>query len=173
MTDPGTAGPGTAELQLGFIPSIYAVMETRTAQGAVAWAVTLNAFPYVAVPAYWVLGRSKFEGYVTARQDGDHEIRHIAKLAGQKTLDLRSTRAEDVASSRTGENLAKIPYLRGNEVELLVDGDATFSNIFEGIAKAEKYVLVQFFIIKDDELGRELKTALLERAHAGVRVYVL
>jgi len=29
----------------------------------VAWAVSLNAFPYLAVPAYWILGRSKFEGY--------------------------------------------------------------------------------------------------------------
>jgi len=55
---------------LGFIASIDAVMSTRTAQGAVAWAVSLNAFPYLAVPAYWVLGRSKFEGYVTARQEG-------------------------------------------------------------------------------------------------------
>ena len=158
---------------LGFISSIFAVMETRTAQGAVAWAVTLNAFPYVAVPAYWVLGRSKFEGYVTARQEGDHEIRHIAKLGSQKTLDLRSTRAEEVASSKTGENLARIPYLRGNEVELLVDGDATFASIFEGISAAEEYILVQFFIVKDDELGRELKTVLLERARAGVRVFVL
>jgi cardiolipin synthase len=158
---------------LGFISSIYAVMETRTAQGAVAWAVTLNAFPYVAVPAYWILGRSKFEGYVTSRQEGDHEIRHIARAAAEKAGHMRSNRARDSADSRAGENLAKIPYLRGNEVELLVDGDATFSNIFEGIARAEKYVLVQFFIIKDDDLGRELKAALLERAGAGVRVHVL
>ena len=158
---------------LGFISSIYAVMETRTAQGAVAWAVTLNAVPYVAVPAYWILGRSKFEGYVTSRQEGDHEIRHIARAAAEKAGHMRSNRAQDSADSRAGENLAKVPYLRGNEVELLVDGDVTFSSIFEGIARAEKYVLVQFFIIKDDDLGRELKAALLERAGAGVRVHVL
>ena len=158
---------------VGFVSSIDAVMSTRTAQGAVAWAVTLNAFPYLAVPAYWILGRSKFEGYVTARQEGDQEIRRFAKLADEKTRHLRATRGDDVASSRTSENLAKIPYLRGNQVELLVDGDATFSSIFEGISKAEKYVLVQFFIIKDDELGRALKEALLERARAGVSVHVL
>jgi cardiolipin synthase len=158
---------------LGFVTSIHAVMGTRTAQGAVAWVVALNTFPYVAVPAYWVLGRSKFEGYVTARQDGDHEIRHIARSAADKVRHLRSDRNERSASSRTGENLARIPYLRGNEIDLLVDGDATFSSIFEGIAAAENYVLVQFFIVKDDELGRELKAALLERARAGVRVYVL
>ena len=125
---------------VGFISSIDAVMSTRTAQGAVAWAVSLNAFPYLAVPAYWILGRSKFEGYVTARQEGDQEIGRFAELADEKTRHLRSTRAEDVAASRTSENLAKIPYLRGNEIELLIDGHATFDSIFEGITKAEKYL---------------------------------
>ena len=158
---------------LGFVSSIHAVMGTRTPQGAVAWAVALNAFPYLAVPAYWVLGRSRFEGYVTARQEEDNEIREIAKSAAEKARHYRSARSEEAGSSRTAENLAKIPYLSGNEVELLIDGDATFGNIFKGIAKAEDYVLVQFFIVKDDELGRELKSVLLERARAGVRVYFL
>ncbi len=39
---------------LGFLSSIHAVMSTRTSQGAIAWVVSLNTFPYVAVPG--VLG---------------------------------------------------------------------------------------------------------------------
>ena len=53
---------------MGLVSSIHAVMSTRTSQGAIAWAVSLNTFPYLAVPAYWVLGRSRFQGYVTARR---------------------------------------------------------------------------------------------------------
>ena len=56
---------------LGFTSSIHAVMSTRTSQGAIAWAVSLNTFPYLAVPAYWVFGRSKFQGYVVARRTKD------------------------------------------------------------------------------------------------------
>ena len=37
---------------VGFLSSVHAVMSTRTPQGAIAWAVSLNTFPYVAVPAY-------------------------------------------------------------------------------------------------------------------------
>ncbi len=69
---------------LGFLSSVNAVMSTRTAQGAVAWVVSLNTFPYLAVPAYWVLGRSRFEGYVDARQEGDNEIRQLALQAGRR-----------------------------------------------------------------------------------------
>ena len=52
----------------------------------------------------------------------------------------------------------KIPALKGNDVELLIDGKATFESIFKGIDQAKDYVLVQFFIVDDDGLGRELKS---------------
>jgi cardiolipin synthase len=34
---------------LGIISSFHAVMGTRTSRGAIAWVVSLNTFPYVAV----------------------------------------------------------------------------------------------------------------------------
>ena len=45
---------------LGFLSSIDAVYNARTSQGAIAWAAVLNMVPYVSVPAYWVLGRSRW-----------------------------------------------------------------------------------------------------------------
>ena len=41
-------------------------MTSRTEQGAIAWSVSLVSFPFVAVPAYLVFGRSTFEGMVQA-----------------------------------------------------------------------------------------------------------
>jgi len=157
---------------LGFLSSIHAVMSTRTSQGAIAWVVSLNTFPYVAVPAYWVFGRSTFRGYVTARQTGDLEIQDIVRTASAEVVELRST-AVRTGATRAAELLAEMPALRGNTVELLIDGDATFASIFEGIEAAEDYVLVQFFIVKDDDLGRELKTRLIAKAREGVRVFFL
>ncbi len=54
---------------IGFATSLHALMATRTAQGSVAWMVSLNTLPYVAVPAYWIFGRSKFQGYVSLRSE--------------------------------------------------------------------------------------------------------
>jgi len=64
-------------------------------------------------------------------------------------------------------------FTRGNDAELLVDGDATFKSIFEGIEQAKEYVLVEFYIIRKDNTGGELKRRLVEKARQGVRVYVL
>ena len=158
---------------VGFLSSINAVMGTRTSQGAIAWAVSLNTFPYVAVPAYWVLGRSHFQGYVNARQEGDNEIWDIALGAREQVIDHYSDRPESDHLVRASTLLAKLPVLENNEVELLVDGQETFDSIFEGIDAAREYILVQFFIVKDDELGRELKARLLTKAREGVRVHFL
>jgi cardiolipin synthase len=63
--------------------------------------------------------------------------------------------------------------MKGNRCTLLIDGPATFDSILRGIAEAEHYILLQFFIVHADGLGNRLKEALIERANNGVRVYFL
>ena len=158
---------------LGVLSSIHAIMSTRTEQGAVAWAVALNTFPYVAVPAYWVLGRSRFQGYVSARQGEMDEIAGVTDDARIAVREFMLPPEMVSPTARAAEALAGIPSVGGNAVELLVDGDATFASILEGIDAADDYILFQFFIVHDDEIGRDVKTHLIERAKAGVRVYFL
>lgn len=158
---------------LGALTSVKAIMETRTAQGAIAWAISLNTMPYVAVPAYWVFGRSDFNGYVTARRTQRKDFEDFWNEF-DATLRSRDLAAEAGRSTPfVVERLAKLPATRGNDAELLVDGDQTFPSILQGIARAEDYVLVQFYIIRDDAVGRQLRDAIVERANAGVRCYLL
>ncbi len=158
---------------MGLFSSIHAVMSTRTSQGAIAWAVSLNTFPYLSVPAYWVLGRSRFQGYVTARRMVDLRNRHIQERIQTGIAPYRVSARNEMESVRAAEALAGMPVLRGNRVDLLVDGDATFTSIFEGIEQAQTYILVQFFIVHDDDLGRALKERLIAKANQGVRVYFI
>ena len=158
---------------LGLLSSIHAIMSTRTEQGAIAWAVSLNTFPYVAVPADWVLGRSRFQGYVDARRGEMEEIAGVTQEAETAVREFELPSESVSPAGRAAQRLAGIPFLRGNSLELLIDGDATFASILEGIDAAEDYILFQFFIVHDDEIGREVKAHLIERAKAGVRVHFL
>ncbi len=157
----------------GFLTAIKAIMETRTAQGAVAWAVSLIALPYVAVPAYWVFGRTKFTGYVTKRRaellKTSAVARRLAEEFDRQRMQTKAGRREELLLER----LAKLPFTAHNRAGLLIDGEATFAAIFASIAEAREYVLVQFYIIHDDGLGRRLRDALIARAQAGVRCMVL
>jgi len=160
---------------LGFLSSINAIMSTRTPQGAIAWAVSLNTFPYLAVPAYWVLGRSRFQGYVTARQMGEAELQRFEEEARAHVGDylIPDSMLRDAPAGLAAQRLAGVPYIRGNHVDLLVDGDATFESILTGIDSARSYVLFQFFIVHDDEIGRAVQQRLIRKAQDGVRVYFL
>jgi cardiolipin synthase A/B len=158
---------------VGFASSIDALMSTRTPQGAVAWIVSLNTVPWVAVPAYWVFGRDRFQGYVIARRDVDSAL---AAALAPKTEELQSHRFEPDTPDKHlygVETLAKWPMIGGNDVHLLVDGEAAFKDIFDGIETAQRYLLVQFYIVRADGVGLELQRRLIERARAGVAVYFL
>lgn len=157
----------------GLVSAGHAVMSTRTSQGAIAWVLSLITFPYLTVPAYWVLGRSKFKGYITARRQDTSAISHIALQAQESTSPFITGFGEGIGAIRALEELAKVPFLSGNKSELLVDGDATFSSIFKGLEQARDYILIQFFIVHDDEIGKELKSRLLKKAAENVRIFFL
>ncbi len=157
----------------GFVFAIHAVMTVRTSQGAVAWSVFLVSFPYLAIPAYWFLGRSKFEGYTSARDSSDKDIKNDIQKLSQKLLEYQVPKAELSEIEIASQKLVKLPYLHSNDIDLLVDGNATFESIIDGIENAKSYVLFQFYIVHDDEIGRKIKKVLLKKAQEGLKIYFL
>src|SRR6266852_5365932 len=158
---------------LGILSAIRAVMDARTPQGAIAWAIALIAFPYIALPLFWIFGKRKFEGYVIERRSAISEASPIAKQVHQALVERGLLVRTEHARELPFERLAKLPFTTGNDAELLIDGEATFASIFSGIERARDYLLVQFYIFRDDQIGRQLQERLIERARAGVRVYFL
>lgn len=156
---------------LGILAAAHAILTVRTSQGAVAWAVSLLAAPYFTLIPYLILGRSKFSGYVEARRQQNRvmhsRVGEIDWHAGQASA-LR----QDIGFSAL-TRLTGMPFTANNGVRLLVNGDATFAAIFDALRQARSYIIVQFFIVHDDALGRELQQILLERAAAGIKVYFL
>jgi len=61
-------------------------------------------------------------------------------------------------------------WVPGNRVELLENGEAYFPAVFEAIARAEREVLIETFILFEDKVGEELQRVLIQAARRGVRV---
>ena len=159
---------------LAIAAAIHAVMHVRTAQGATAWFVALITMPFIALPLYAIFGRRRFMGYVAARRAGDAAIEHTTRIfSGDAGARFRS--GLDAQDHRYGgfEKITRTPFLNANRAQLLVDGPATFDAIFEALSTARNYVLVQFYILRHDDLGQRLKQHLLDCLSRGVRVYVL
>ena len=158
---------------LGFLTAIKALMETRTSQGAIAWVIALITFPYIALPAYWILGRSRFKGYVEARHEKNRQIDQGLDDLLEELKPYLLPEGEIHEAGTAAEKLADIPVLNANSVTLLIDGDATFASILEGISSARSYILFQFFSVSPDRIGNQVKDALIVKAKEGIRVYFL
>ena len=158
---------------LGAYTAVRVIMEHRSPQGATAWAGALVTIPYVAVPAYWFFGKSDFNGYKSARESADDSFDHIYEewLGSLPEEDLS---AEDIDDRfAVLEKLVGMPFTKGNNVELLVDGEESFKAVFETLESAKDYILVQYYTIEDDQLGRKLQQRLIAKAEMGINVYVL
>ena len=68
---------------------------------------------------------------------------------------------------------AGAPLVNGNAVELLIDAAANYAAWLAAIRGASQRVLLENYIIRDDEVGREFRDALVERAQSGVFVAVV
>ncbi len=154
--------------------AIEAIMRARTPQGAIAWSLFLVMFPLVALPAYLFLGDRKFSGYVDARRSGDAPLQLLAREINERlpaALHAEFGAGESAHSVLT--RLARLPFFGGNRSRLLINGEATFDAIFNAIDEATDYALVQFYIVRNDTLGRQLRQKLIEASSRGVRVYFL
>jgi cardiolipin synthase A/B len=143
------------------------IRRSRTSQGSIAWLLSLLLLPFPTTLIYLVFGLKLFDDYAAMQQHSGRALRKAR--AGRMSILDQPTSAEWPVLS----NVSQLPFLVGNDVELLVDGEATFASIFDGISRAQSSLLLQFYIIRDDNLGREFADRLIERAKAGVAVYLL
>lgn len=149
---------------LGLFAAMHAVMHTRTPQGAIGWALGLLLLPYVTLLPYLYLGSSRFLGYRVGHRPSP---RSAPAAADTYPIDPGCARFAAISA------LQARPFRGGHRLRLLINGEAAFDVMLAAMAAAKHCLLVQFFIIHDDVLGRRLQQILLDRAAAGVHVCVL
>lgn len=167
VNSPTIAAIVAALYVLAAICAIREVMNSRTAQGSIAWLLSLMIVPFPAAFLYLLFGWKLFDDYAALQTHSGRKAR-ITRAKDLYLLDLKANKEWPVLAK-----VSELPFLSGNKAELLIDGDATFASIFEGISRAKTYLMAQFYIIRDDALGKEFARRLIERAKAGVAVYLI
>ncbi|NJM37952.1 MAG: cardiolipin synthase [Akkermansiaceae bacterium] len=119
------------------------------------------------------LGRTRFSRNVGGRREQDSRLSKLAAKMHESLSGFAVGIPYDNAFERAAELLGGLPFTKGNQLELLIDGERTFEQIFQVIRESQNYLCVNFFIVKNDRLGIRFQEALIERARAGVKVYFL
>ncbi len=163
---------------VGIVTALHAILFIRSVQGAIAWAIGLITFPWAAIPLYWVFGRNKFNGYVEALRAGNIKS---SNLLSRVTSEMKKYKRNNLADEELSlkniydvfSGLSGFPFTGNNSAKLLKNGSVTFKTIFDYIENAKDYILLEFFIVRNDETGNKIKNILIKKAFSGVRVFFL
>jgi len=66
-----------------------------------------------------------------------------------------------------------VPFIQGNNLSLLNNGDEFYPAMLEAIAKAQKTITMEAYIYWAGEVGKQFARAMAERGRAGVQVKLL
>lgn len=166
----------TSVLVVEYALKIYAigtVPQNRRPSSSSAWLLLILFLPFVGFPLYWLIGSPFVSGRRhRIQQEANAEIHAytegIALLPDGLQVDQALT-----GVIRMNRNLTGLPCQAGVEGGLYADTAEFFDTVARAIDSAERYVLVEFYILIRDT-STEPVFAAMERAVArGVPVRVL
>lgn len=158
---------------LALIAAIHAIFHTRTSQGTIAWVIALLTLPALSLPLYLLLGPRKYQHYINMKLQGDKETQEIKQKLLEQYEEFKSPLKNEKGDIRALEGLAKLPFTSNNSAQLLIDGQQAFPAMLKAIDEAKEYILVQFYIVRDDEMGLRFKDVLIKKVQEGIKVYFL
>jgi cardiolipin synthase len=142
----------------------------RSPAASISWIWANLALPIVGVPLYWFLRPVRVKDY---KRDGEELLADIPALRSDEGQSGGRPPSHLHHYNKIFSVFGKVFYPVQSWVELLVDGSFTFQEIFRGIQQAQSYILVQYYILRSDRLGKELKDLLINKAREGIKIYLL
>ncbi len=151
---------------------VAALLRRREPAAALGWSLAIVFLPGLGLGLFLVFGSNRVPRRLRRR------IRHHESFA-RRLPAPGETEGGDGADppwrrlGRVLEDLGEGPRRTGNRLVLYTEGIAAFQAMEDAVRAAEHHVHVEFYIVRDDDLGRYATELLAERARAGVEVRVL
>lgn len=154
-------------------------LERKNPSAALAWILVLFLFPIVGLLFYVIFSQNISRQKIYKLSDGEKD-RIRTELVTQME-EIKSDRF--LFKNRTAErwkHMVKLNLVYGysyltqnNKVEMIVDGKKMFYQLIRDIKNAKDSIDVEYYIIKDDMVGKHFLDMLTQKAEEGVEVRLL
>lgn len=164
---------------------VVIALENRDPTKTISWLLVLTLLPGLGVVLYLLFGENlrkrhwhKTRTAVQAFWDSP-EMQSVRQMERPKQLlDAMCRDADyfDLADRpimRLVLHSGTAPILVGNEVAIYTEGEGKFAQLLEDMKQAKDHIHLEYFIIKDSEIGRKIREVLIQKAQEGVKVRVL
>jgi len=151
----------------------YVVLERRHPRTTLVWVLAIVWMPVLGLLLYFTFGRRPHRRYLKK----ERETHRATRLAAWQRAHPEALPAELDPVQRGLVRLAlesgPTPLRRARDVRLVPADEHARHLLLDAIADSRERVWLEFYIWRDDEAGRAVTAALVERARAGVDVRVL
>jgi cardiolipin synthase A/B len=151
-------------------------LENRHPTQTITWLVVLGSFPLVGFFFYLLFGRNyrkekmyrkKYfldkQAFLTVEGEDDPRSEEKLSLMGEHQARLFTL----------AQKLGNSPISFDTSTKVLTNGQETFQHILEQLNRARHHIHMEYYIVRDDYIGQEIKKVLIEKASQGVEVRFL
>lgn len=166
---------------LNFLLAFVIIFKERKDIGATwAWLLVLFFIPVVGFVLYMLLGRQSLKRDQLFQWEeldkvgiGDVYNVQLAQIESNQFVyrNEAENKYKDLIYMLLKNNYAILT--EHNNLEIITDGRKKFDMLFADMAAAQSYIHVQYYIIKNDSLGKQMIRLLTDKAKEGVTVRVL
>lgn len=172
------------------IVSINIILQNRDPAKTMAWLLIFILLPGIGLLIYAVLGRNirkhkifKTQKLATNIKENNlfknmESIEELVELEQQAIKDKKLINDNNYEGIKKKVislllNTGKFPFTTNNTIDLFVDGNEKFNRLLKDIESAKDHIHLEYFIIKDSDIGRKLKDLLIKKAKEGITIKIL
>ena len=174
--DAGTAisVAGLVYLVSASAATIHVLLNKQSVGAAFSWIGVIVLSPFFGVTLYWLFGinriRKRAQAAKRVRGENVEPDGWPAHQPGQPpSNDLDQAQINLI---KTGLSIHDSPYLRANNIEVLLNGVEAYPHMLNAIANAKHSVVLSSYIFEYDRVGKQFVEALAAAHQRGVSVFV-
>ncbi|WP_423802589.1 cardiolipin synthase [Neobacillus sp. SAB-20_R2A] len=148
-------------------------LENRHPTQTITWLVVLGSFPLVGFIFYLLFGRNYRKERMFRKK---YFLDKQAFLTVEGENDPRSEEKLQLMGEHQGklfmlaQKLGNSPISFDTATKVLTNGEETFCHIMKELKRARHHIHLEYYIIRHDQIGQEIKNILIEKANQGVKV---
>ncbi|MFD1615508.1 cardiolipin synthase [Gelatiniphilus marinus] len=143
-----------------------------------SYIIVLVFFPFLGLLVYYLFGQEYRKNKIFSRK-------HILNKSVIKSInkELEFSKAEIKKADHYLNDKVKLvkflyesdeePLTLKNKITILKNGDVKFKHLLNDLKKAEHHIHLEYYIVKDDDIGTEVLNMLCEKAKAGLKVRLI
>lgn len=153
---------------------LYLVNRTdNDASAKLKWIIMILVFPVIGIAFFLMYGEGRPTVYMKKRLSESKEKNKSYLIQTERTERLVDEAGRNGAVCKYLLSQAGYPCYTDGTLDYYPTGVELFEEMMKELEKAEKFVLIEYFIIGKGKLWERLKAKLLEKAESGVKIYII